>query len=91
MRLNDKKSSGERVTGQKRPLVCISCNRQCAIVFETEKPLYDQQFRCICPCNSKTFVVKSRFQCHFIQSPDLEIVDWQEEDNNYVITLAIRK
>ena len=84
-------SSGGKVTGIKRPLICISCARQCAIVFESEKPLFDQQFRCICPCGSKTFMVKSKNQCHFIQSPDLDVLEWDEQDNQYIIILTVRK
>lgn len=95
--LNKIENSGKKISGIKKPMICISCNRQCGIIFESESLLHEQQFRCVCPCGGKTFLVKSENRCYFIQSPDLDILEWNEDNDpqslndNYIITLGFKK
>lgn len=85
----------EFINGNKKPLMCIGCNRQCGLIFETEKLCRDKKYRCICPCGNKTFVVSSSNDCKFIPSADLDIEDILEDESSscesYIIKLSFRK
>lgn len=85
MELKSNKPVGKRVEGTTRQMTCTACNRVCGIIFETKQPSSkEQQFRCICPCGDKTFILKSNFICSFVASKDIDILDMIDDSNDLV-------